>query len=92
MEIRIGEDDDQESDTLPPAELRRDCKCVACVEELSSNQTLKPEDVEDSVKPVLMNPTGKYALSMDWSDGHKSWYPYKQVRALLQSRRDSSAE
>ena len=92
MEISIGEDDDQESDTLPPAELRRDCKCAACVEELSGKQILKPEDVEDSVKPVSMNPTGNYALSVDWSDGHKSLYPYKQVRALLQSRRDSSAE
>ena len=57
MEISIGEDDDQESDTLPPAELRRDCKCVACVEELSSKQILKPEDVEDSVEPVSMNPS-----------------------------------
>jgi DUF971 family protein len=87
LEISIGEDDNQESDTLSPAELRRDCKCAACVEELSGKQILKPEDVKDSIKPVSMNPTGNYALSVDWSDGHKSLYPYKQIRSVLRTKK-----
>ncbi len=88
LEISIGEGDDNTSDTLPPAELRRECKCASCVEELTGRQILKPEDVEDSVKPLSMNPTGNYALSVDWSDGHKSLYPYKQIRSILRSRKE----
>jgi len=73
-------------DSIPSAELRRECKCAACVEELTGRQILKPEDIPDSVKPMKMSPTGNYALSVDWSDGHKSLYPYKQIRALLEER------
>ena len=91
LEISIG-DENEEGDVLPPAELRRDCKCAACVEEFSGRQILKPEDISDSVKPISMNPTGNYALSVDWSDGHKSLYPYKQVRSLLQSRREARSK
>jgi DUF971 family protein len=74
---------------MPPADLRRECKCAACVEEFSGRQILKPEDILDSVIPASMNPTGNYALSVDWSDGHKSLYPYKQIRSLLKSTREA---
>ena len=88
LEISIGTDDGNESDTLPPAELRRDCKCAACVEEFSGRQILNPADIPDSIKPSSMSPTGNYALSVDWSDGHKSLYPYRQIRSLLKSKRE----
>ena len=89
LEISIGNEDDKYADTMPPADLRRDCKCAACVEEFSGRQILKPEDISDSVMPASMNPTGNYALSVDWSDGHKSLYPYKQIRSLLESKREA---
>ena len=79
-----GEDDKNKQ--LPSAELRRECKCAACVEEFTGRQILNPEDIPDSVYPTKMNPTGNYALSVDWSDGHKSLYPFKQIRSLLEER------
>lgn len=79
-------------DVIPSAELRRDCKCAACVEEFTGRQILKPEDIPDSVRPMNMNPTGNYALSVDWSDGHRSLYPYRQIRALVEDRRLLSKE
>mmetsp|Transcript_12949 Transcript_12949/g.24334 ORF Transcript_12949/g.24334 Transcript_12949/m.24334 type:complete len:573 (+) Transcript_12949:182-1900(+) len=88
LEISFGNANENDTGTLLPADLRRDCKCAACVEELSGRQILKPEDVPDSVQPRSMSPTGNYALSVDWSDGHRSLYPYKQIRALLRSKRE----
>merc|ERR1712008_182310 len=67
-----------------PAVLRRDCKCASCVEELTGRQILTPQSVPDSVWPMSIVPCGNYALSVDWSDGHRSLYPYKQIRALME--------
>jgi len=68
---------------ISTANLRRACRCAACVEEMTGRQILQPADIQESVKPLRMAPTGNYALSVDWSDGHRSLYPYRQIRSLL---------
>jgi DUF971 family protein len=73
--------------TLAPAELRRACRCAGCVEELTGRQILAAGAVPESVRPARIAPTGNYALSVDWSDGHRSLYPYRQIRSLLQDKR-----
>ena len=86
-----GDDSEEVSSslsTLSPAELRRECKCAACVEELSGKQILDPQSVSESIKPIGMSPTGNYALSVDWSDGHRSLYPYRQIRSLIVSKKE----
>mmetsp|Transcript_20549 Transcript_20549/g.23443 ORF Transcript_20549/g.23443 Transcript_20549/m.23443 type:complete len:543 (+) Transcript_20549:65-1693(+) len=69
---------------LEPAELRRACRCAACVEEFTGRQILKPSSVPENIKPMKMVPVGNYAISIDWWGGHKSLYPYRQIKELLQ--------
>jgi Mrp family chromosome partitioning ATPase/DUF971 family protein len=71
---------------ITPANLRRGCRCAACVEEMTGRQILMATDVSEEIRPMKMYPTGQYALSVDWSDGHRSLYPYRQVKALLEAK------
>jgi Mrp family chromosome partitioning ATPase/DUF971 family protein len=69
--------------SMTPATLRRSCRCAACVEEFTGRQLLELRSIPETVAPRKMYPTGNYALSVDWSDGHRSLYPYRQIRSLL---------
>jgi DUF971 family protein len=77
---------------MKPATLRRACRCAACVEELTGKQILVASAVSEDIEPFKMGPTGNYALSVDWSDGHRSLYPYRQIRAVLQEKEESKNE
>lgn len=70
--------------TVTPFDLRCDCRCALCIEEMTGKQLLDVLSVDPNVKPVNMAPIGRYAMSVDWSDGHKSLYPFKQIAALAE--------
>lgn len=69
---------------VDPVTLRGECKCAVCVEEMTGRQLLDKSSVPDTIQPKRIYNTGNYAVSVDWSDGHRSLYPYRQVRTLLQ--------
>jgi Mrp family chromosome partitioning ATPase/DUF971 family protein len=69
---------------MKPAHLRRACRCASCVEEMTGRQILIPSTISETIYPRKMYPTGNYALSVDWSDGHRSLYPYRQIKALIE--------
>ena len=72
--------------SLSPPTLRRDCKCAVCVEEFTGRALLNPASIPESIKPLSLAPIGRYAMAVDWSDGHKALYPYKQILALVEQQ------
>ena len=81
-----------DEEEMTPANLRRGCRCAACVEEMTGRQILVATDISENIKPMKMYPTGQYALSVDWSDGHRSLYPYRQIRSMLEFKTESKRE
>ncbi len=64
-------------------ELRLACGCAHCVDEWSGAERLDPASVPDDVRPLRIESVGRYALQIEWSDGHTSGiYPFRRLRAL----------
>lgn len=57
---------------ISPAELRRRCRCAHCIDEMSGEQILQPEEVSEDIYPTSIHSMGNYAVAIAWSDGHTS--------------------
>jgi len=67
----------------PVAYLRRACRCAACIDEWTGAQILRPDQVPEDVKPVRIDPVGRYAIHFTWSDGHTSGiYSFEHLRNI----------
>jgi Mrp family chromosome partitioning ATPase/DUF971 family protein len=63
---------------IPPADLRFACRCAECVSEHTGERIIKQEDIDPDVYPTEIQPVGRYAANVRWSDGHRSSiYPYE---------------
>jgi ATP-binding protein involved in chromosome partitioning len=63
--------------------LRLACPCAQCIDEMTGTKLLKESTVPPDVKPVVINPVGRYAIHIDWSDGHRTGiYTYNHLRVL----------
>lgn len=67
----------------PVRALRLACGCARCVDEWSGVGTLDPDSVPEDVHPLRIESVGRYAIQIEWSDGHSSGiYPFRRLRAL----------
>lgn len=81
-ELAIGWADGHES-VYDVRELRLACACASCVDEWSGEGRLDPASVPDDVHPVSIRPVGRYAIQIDWSDGHTTGiYPFQRLRSM----------
>lgn len=71
-----------DSVAVSPFDLRVACRCAVCVEEFTGRTLLDASTVPKDVKPRSMARIGRYAVSIDWTDGHKSLYPFKSIAKL----------
>ena len=61
--------------------LRLACGCAQCVDEWTGEGTLDPASVPEDVRPLSIKAVGRYAIQIDWSDGHSTGiYPYRRLR------------
>src|SRR5437762_3585327 len=52
--------------------IRAHCPCAGCVEEWSGRRTVGEAQVKADVKPQGMSEVGRYAMQIEWSDGHST--------------------
>ena len=68
---------------LKTFDLRINCPCAQCVDELTGVRRLDPASVSKDIWPQEISPVGRYALNFKWSDGHSSGiYTFDQLRSL----------
>jgi len=81
-ELAIRWSDGRES-IYPVRELRLACGCAHCIDEWSGEGRLDPASVPEDVHPLRIEPVGRYAIQIEWSDGHASGiYPFQRLRQL----------
>jgi ATP-binding protein involved in chromosome partitioning len=74
---------DGEESRYDVRELRLACGCAQCVDEWSGAGRLDPASVPADVHPLKIEGVGRYALQIDWSDGHTAGiYPFRRLRDL----------
>ncbi len=72
---------DGKSSRFVPRELRLLCPCAGCVNEISGQRTLNPQTVPTDVKASAISKVGRYALHIQWSDGHNTGiYGFEYLR------------
>lgn len=64
---------------IVPSDLRKACRCAACIDEMTGAPLLDPNSVPDDIFPQKVEPVGNYAVSIHWSDDHRSIYPYESL-------------
>jgi ATP-binding protein involved in chromosome partitioning len=63
--------------------LRLACACAECVDEWTGEETLDAARVPEDVRPRRIQGVGRYAIQIDWSDGHTTGiYPFRRLRGL----------
>ena len=63
--------------------LRLACGCAHCIDEWSGRPLLDASSVAEDVAPIGIQPVGRYAIQIQWSDGHDTGiYPFERLRGL----------
>jgi len=69
----------------PVRYLRQHCPCAACTDEWTGELRIKPDDVPLLIMLMDIEPVGRYAFKITWSDGHDTGlYSYKFLREICQ--------
>ena len=81
FDIKVKWQDGHES-VYPAKFLRLHCPCAGCVDEVTGQR--RPSAIVPSdVKPLGIQLVGRYAISIQWSDGHSTGiYAFEKLRKM----------
>ncbi|MCZ6580513.1 MAG: DUF971 domain-containing protein [Nitrospirae bacterium] len=69
----------------PVRHLRLRCPCAGCTDELTGELRIKPDSIPLLIMLKDIEPVGRYALRLKWSDGHDTGiYTFSTLRRLCQ--------
>ena len=75
---------DDRQDIFDVVALRRKCPCALCVDEWTHEPKLKPEDVKETIRPIMVQSIGRYAMNIQFNDGHSTGiYTFTYLRDLV---------
>jgi len=67
----------------PARYLRFQCPCAGCVDEVTGQRRLTASMVPQDIKPLGIQLVGRYAITIEWSDGHRTGiYPFDLLRKV----------
>mmetsp|Transcript_47202 Transcript_47202/g.110363 ORF Transcript_47202/g.110363 Transcript_47202/m.110363 type:complete len:500 (+) Transcript_47202:35-1534(+) len=70
---------------LPCGELRANCRCALCVDELTGEIKIDQEKIRNdlTLKAKALEQVGNYAVSVAWSDGHQTLVALKALADMV---------
>lgn len=81
-DVKIKWKDDHESIYIA-RELRLACPCAGCLEEMTGRPLIRPELIPNDVQPLKISLVGRYAIKINWSDGHDTgFYTFEHLRKM----------
>ena len=76
---------DGHASVYTPYHLRTNCRCATCIDENTGRKTLDDSRVALDIQFTGINPVGRYAISIGFTDGHNTGiYTYKRLRTLCE--------
>lgn len=74
---------DGHASVYPARKLRLACPCAGCVDEQTGQVRVIATGIPQDVHPLKIDLVGRYAMSIQWSDGHSTGiYAFDKLRAL----------
>ncbi len=88
-DVRVKWADGRET-IFPARKLRLSCPCAGCVEEMTGRVMITDSDVPEDVQPLSIQPVGRYAIQILWSDGHNTGiYTWERLHELARQMETS---
>ena len=85
-DVKIRWQDGHES-IYPSRELRLACPCAGCIDEVTGQLRVIATSIPQNVRPLKIELIGRYAISIQWSDGHNTGiYAFDRLRKLCPCR------
>lgn len=67
--------------------LRQECPCAECIDEGTGKRKIDPRSVADSIRPVIIRSVGRYAMAIEFTDGHRTGiYTFDLLRRFPQEK------